>query len=286
MAALCGFRPFVRNAAKLGKLQLVRFREMSALEPIEHSNRDFVTSLAKGLRVLRSFNQDTERMTVSDIAKVTELTRAGARRLLLTMHALGYMQTDGKYYSLSPKVLELGFSYLSSQSWLSVASPFLERLRDELNEAVSVTVLEDTDVVYVARFQTDQVMTIAMDIGAQKPAYCTAMGRVLMGALPETKVRELLLKSDIKAYTSRTLTDIQDLTSEICKVKNQGYCLIDRELEDTLVAISVPITNCYGKTLAAVNVCGHPGNLSLEELETRCLTALKNAAEKISKVLV
>ena len=259
---------------------------MTILEPIEHTNRDFVGSLAKGLRVLKSFNEGTEKMTVSDVARVCELPRAGARRLLLTMHALGYMYNDGKYYSLSPKILELGFSYLSSQNWLTLASPILEKLRDELDEAVSVTVLEHTDVVYVARFQTDRVMTMAMDIGAQKPAYCTAMGRVLMGAMPETKVREMLLASDIKRQTERTLTDINDITSAICQVRSQGYCLIDRELEDSLVAISVPLKNYHGETLAAVNVCGHPGNLSLDDLETRCLRALKVATDKIAQILV
>ena len=95
---------------------------MTVLEPIEHTNRDFVGSLAKGLRVLKTFNEGNERMTVSDVARVAELPRAGARRLLLTMHALGYMNTDGKYYSLSPKVLELGFSFISSQNWLTLSS--------------------------------------------------------------------------------------------------------------------------------------------------------------------
>ncbi|MBL4761179.1 MAG: helix-turn-helix domain-containing protein, partial [Gammaproteobacteria bacterium] len=178
---------------------------MTVLEPIEHTNRDFVGSLAKGCRVLSAFNNGMEKMTVSDVAKLTELSRAGARRLLLTLHALGYMHSDGKYYSLSPKVLELGFSYLSSQNWLVLSSPILERLREELDEAVSVTVLKETDVVYVARFQTDRVMTMAMEIGSQRPAYCTAMGRVLLGALPQTKAREVLLASDLKSYTPHTL---------------------------------------------------------------------------------
>lgn len=259
---------------------------MTMLEPIEHTNRDFVGSLAKGLRVLKSFNEGNEKMTVSDVARISELPRAGARRLLLTMHALGYMHTDGKYYSLSPKVLELGFSYISSQNWLSLASPILEKVRDELDEAVSVTVLEKTDVVYVARFQTDRVMTVAMDIGAQKPAYCTAMGRVLLGALPETKVREVLHGSDIKAHTRHTITEITEITKAICEVRSKGYCVIDRELEESLVAISVPLKNYHGETLAAVNVCGHPSNLSLEDLETRCLRALKSATAKIAQVLV
>lgn len=259
---------------------------MTVLVPIEHTNRDFVGSLAKGLRVLRAFNDKIDKMTVSDAAKATELPRAGARRLLLTLHALGYLHTDGKYFGLSPKVLELGFSYLSSQNWLSIASPILEKLRDDLNEAVSVTVLEETEVVYVARFPVDRVMTMAMDIGSRKPAYCTAMGRVLLGDLPQTKTREILLASNLRAYTEQTLTDVNDLTAAICQVRQHGYCLIDRELEDSLVAISVPLRNYHGETIAAVNVCGHPSNLSLDDLETRCLPPLQAAVRQIAQILV
>jgi len=259
---------------------------MTIMQPIEKTNRDFVSSLAKGLRVLRAFNDGPDKMTLSDVARVSDLPRAGARRLLLTLHALGYMKTDGKYFELSPKVLELGFSYLSSQNWLSIASPVLEDLRDKLDEAVSVTTLEGNEVVYVARFPVDRVMTMAMDIGSRKPAYCTAMGRVLLGDLPETKVREVLSESDMRAYTGKTLHTIADVTAAICDVRQKGYCLIDRELEESLVAISVPLTNHSGKVLAAVNVCGHPGNLSLENLETRCLPALQEATRKIATMLV
>jgi len=259
---------------------------MTIMQPIENSNRDFIGSLAKGLRVLQTFNDGPEKMTLSDVARVSNLPRAGARRLLLTLHALGYMKTDGKYFELSPKVLELGFSYLSSQNYLSIASPVLEDLRDELDEAVSVTTLEGSEVVYVARFTVDRVMTLAMDIGSRKPAYCTAMGRVLLGDLPETKVREVLNQSNMRQITKKTLHNVSDVSAAICEVRQQGYCLIDRELEESLIAISVPLTNHSGKVLAAVNVCGHPGNLSLEDLETRCLPALQEATRKIAKMLV
>lgn len=259
---------------------------MLTLDPIENTNRDFVGSLAKGLRVLRAFGESTDKLTVSDVAKVTDLTRAGARRLLLTLHALGYLDMDGKYYSLTPKVLELGFSYLGAQHWLNRATPLLEKLRDTLNEAVSVTVMQNTEVVYVARFQTDRVMTMAMDIGSRKPVFCTAMGRVLLASLPETKVREVLLASDIKRYTPQTLIDINALTAAVCDTRTKGYCVIDQELEQSLVAVSVPLKNYQGQTLAAVNVCGHPSNLSLEDLETRCLSALQETTQNLSQLLV
>lgn len=259
---------------------------MTNMLPIERVSQDFVASLAKGLNVIRVFNDSKDKLTVSDVAKIVGLPRASARRQLLTLHALGFMKTDGKYFSLSPKILELGFSYLRSQSWISIATPILLKLRDELDESVSVTVLEETEVVYVARFPVDRVMTLSMDIGSRKPAFCTAMGRVLLGDLPETKIREILRKSNIKSYTENTLTELNEISEEIVKSKENGFCLIDRELEQSLVAISVPLRNSYGETLAAVNVCGHPSSLSKKYLERECLEALRTATDQISKMLV
>jgi IclR family pca regulon transcriptional regulator len=259
---------------------------MNIVSAIEHTNPDFIGSLAKGLNVLKVFNDSATKMTVSDVAKSTDLSRAGARRQLLTLHALGYMKTDGKFFSLSPKVLELGFSYLSSQNWLSTTSPWLEILRDELDESVSVTVLERTEVIYVARFPVNRVMTMSMDIGARAPAFCTAMGRVLLSELPETKVRETLLASNIRPLTPHTLTDISAIAAKICQAKTDGYCIIDREYETSLVALSMPLKNYHGETLGAVNVCGHPASLLVEDLEGRCLDALRSTCQKISQVLV
>lgn len=259
---------------------------MNIIKQVETTNKDFVRSLEKGLRVIRTFGNGEARMTLSQVAKSADLPRAGARRLLLTLHSLGYVSTDGKHFELAPKVLELGFSYLASQHWLTVASPILERLRDELDEAVSITTLEGTEVVYVARFPVDRVMTMAMDIGSRKPAYCTAMGRVLLSTLPDTKVREILSESDMVSLTSSTLHGLNEVSDAVSLVRDQGYCIIDRELEDSLIAISVPVKNYHGETLAAVNVCGHPSHLSREDLLTRCLPALQCASNEIAAILV
>lgn len=259
---------------------------MNVSAQLEPTNKDFVGSLEKGLRVIRTFETGEGRMTLSEVAKAADLPRAGARRLLLTLNALGYVSSDGKFFELAPKVLELGFSYLSSQHWLSVASPVLEQLRDELDEAVSITTLEGTEVVYVARFPVDRVMTMAMDIGSRKPAYCTAMGRVLLSGLPDTKVRTVLQNSNMGPLTERTLHTLNDVADCILNVRKQGYCIVDRELENSLVAISVPLKNYHGEVLGAVNVCGHPSNLTLENLEDRCLPALRCATDRIAKILV
>jgi IclR family pca regulon transcriptional regulator len=259
---------------------------MGIVQPIDESHREFVGSLAKGLSVIRVFGKDTPEMSVSEVARATETTRAAARRFLLTLHALGYVQSDGRLYRLAPKTLELGFSFLSSHSWLSIASPLLDRLKASLGESVSVTVLEDTEVVYLAKFPADRVMTLSMDVGSRRPAYCTAMGRALLGELPEPEARRILDASDIRAWTDRTVTDREALMAEFRKARRQGYAVIDQELEDGLVAVSVPLRDANGDVLAAANVCGHSSHLTVADLEARCLPALRDCVQRISRSLV
>lgn len=254
--------------------------------PVSYSERDFVGSFAKGLRVITAFNNSSKRLTVSEVAKATNATRAAARRLMLTLVSLGYIESDGKYFSLTPKILELGFSYLNSQNWIAVASPLLADLRNQLQESVSVTVLEGTEVVYVARYPADRVMTMAMEIGSRKPAYCTAMGRVLLSEISEERAYRILRDSDIRQLTEHTLTDIEDIMDAVRQTREQGYSLVDRELETTLIAISVPLRNYLGETVAAINVCGHPSNLSREDLQTRYLAALKSTRDELVRLLV
>lgn len=259
---------------------------MGSMQPIDESHREFVGSLAKGLSVIRVFGKDTPELSVSEVARATETTRAAARRFLLTLHALGYVQSDGKLYRLTPKTLELGFSFLSSHSWLAVASPLLDRLKAELGESVSVTALEGTEVVYLARFPADRVMTLSMEVGSRRPAWCTAMGRVLLGELPEEEARRVLAASRLKAYTRDTVTDPDALIEEFRKARRQGYALIEEELEDGLVAVSVPLRDARGEAVAAANVCGHSSHLSITDLEKRCLPALQDCVARISRSLV
>ena len=259
---------------------------MGIVQPIDESNREFVGTLAKGLSVIRAFGKDSPAMSVSQVAKLTDMTRAAARRFLLTLHALGYVECDGRSYRLAAKTLELGFSFLSSHSWLSVASPLLEMLKAELGESVSLTVLESTDVVYLVRFPANRVMTLSMEVGSRRPAYCTAMGRALLGELPEAEARRILDASDLKAHTPRTVIDKEALMEEFRKARQLGYATIDQELEDGLVAVSVPLRDAKGAVLAAANVCGHSSYLSVDDLETRCLPALRDCVARISRSLV
>jgi IclR family pca regulon transcriptional regulator len=259
---------------------------MGIVQPIDESNREFVGTLAKGLSVIRAFGKDSPTMSVSQAAKLTDMTRAAARRFLLTLHALGYVECDGRSYRLAAKTLELGFSFLSSHSWLSVASPLLEKLKADLGESVSLTVLEGADVVYLVRFPANRVMTLTMEVGSRRPAYCTAMGRALLGEMPEPEVRRILDASDIRAHTARTVVDREALMEEFRKAHRMGYATVDQELEEGLVAVSVPLRDARGAVLAAANVCGHNSYLGLADLEARCLPALRECAARISRSLV
>jgi IclR family pca regulon transcriptional regulator len=259
---------------------------MGIARPIDESNREFVGTLAKGLSVIRAFGKESPAMSVSQVAKLTEMTRAAARRFLLTLHALGYVEFDGRSYRLAAKTLELGFSFLSSHSWLSIASPLLEMLKAELGESVSLTVLENADVVYLVRFPANRVMTLTMEVGSRRPAYCTAMGRALLGELPESEARRILDASDLKAHTPRTIIEKEMLMEEFRKARGSGYAIIDQELEDGLVAVSVPLRDARGMVLAAANVCGHSSYLGIEDLERRCLPALQDCVARISRSLV
>jgi IclR family transcriptional regulator, pca regulon regulatory protein len=259
---------------------------MGIVQPIDQSNREFVGTFAKGLSVIRAFGKDSPTMSVSQVAKLTEMTRAAARRFLLTLHALGYVECDGRSYRLAAKTLELGFSFLSSHSWLSIASPLLEMLKTDLGESVSLTVLENADVVYLVRFPANRVMTLTMEVGSRRPAYCTAMGRALLGELPETEARRILDASDLKRHTHRTIVEKEALMEEFRRAHRLGYATVDQELEDGLVAVSVPLRDARGVVLAAANVCGHSSYLTVSDLETRCLPALNDCVARIARSLV
>jgi len=256
------------------------------MEVIDESHKEFVGSLAKGLSVLSTFGRNAPDLTLSRVAEAADMTRSAARRHLLTLQALGYVSTDGRKFSLTPKVLELGFSFLSSRGWLFVANPVIEGLRDEVGESAAASVLDGSDIVYVSRYVVDRVLTVGATVGTRRPAYAMAMGRVLLAQLPDDQVRERLLASTPRPLTARTVYDVGALMEEILRVREQGYSVIDQELEIGLVAVSVPLRNASGSTIAAIGVCSHASYLNAEELAARALEPAKAAAAKIANLLV
>jgi IclR family transcriptional regulator, pca regulon regulatory protein len=243
---------------------------------------DFVQSLERGLAVICAFDKDHAELTLSEVAAHTGVTRATARRFLLTLARLGYVRTDGRFFSLTPRVLELGYAYLSSLSLPEVAEPHLEALVAEVNESSSVSVLDGEDVVYVARVPVSRIMTVAISVGTRFPAYATSMGRVLLAGLPDAELDVYLSKVDLARLTAKTVGSASALRSELAKVRAQGFALVDQELEEGLRAVAAPIKDRLGRVVASLNISAHASRTSLESMRRNLVPPLLAAAARIS----
>jgi IclR family pca regulon transcriptional regulator len=214
----------------------------------------FVQSLARGLAVIVSFDAEHQEMTLAQVAQRTGYTRATARRFVHTLVELGYMRTNGKTFSLTPQVLRLGNAYLSGLGLPQVAQPHLERLSGQLGESTSAAVLDGTDIVYVARVATRRIMSVGIAVGTRFPAYATSMGRVLLAALDKDALADYLVRADLGALTPRTTHDPVSLRRELDRVREQGWALVDQELERGLTSLAAPIAATGRATVAALNV--------------------------------
>jgi IclR family pca regulon transcriptional regulator len=241
----------------------------------------FVQSLERGLGVIRAFDEHNPELTLSDVARSTGLTRAAARRFLLTLADLGYVRTDGRWFSLSPRILDLGYAYLSSLSLPEVAEPHLERLVAEVHESSSVSVLDGEDIVYVARVPTSRIMTVSINVGTRFPAYATSMGRVLLAALGDDELDAYLERVELRPLSPRTVTAPDVLRAELAKVRRQGWALVDQELEEGLRSVGAPIRDRAGKTVAAVNLSAHASRMTIAAARRGLVPPLLATAERI-----
>ncbi len=224
-------------------------------------------------------------MTLSEVAARTGLTRAGARRILLTLAQLGYVTVEGRQFRLSARILDLGFAYLSSMPFWDLAEPIMEALVDEVHESCSASVLDGTDIVYVLRIPTRKIMTISLGPGSRLPAWCTSMGRVLLSGLDDTEVDAVLRKSKLEARTSRTVTDRAELRRQIAEVRTRGWAVVNQELEEGLVSISAPIRERSGRILAAMNVSGQANRTPPQQMVRRFLPPLRAAADRLTELM-
>lgn len=237
-------------------------------------NQDHVRSLARGLAVIRAFDENSPRLTLSDVARRTDLTRAAARRFLLTLADLGYVSQTDNHFALTPRVLELGYTYLASAGLPSIAQPHLEKIAKALNESCSVSVLDGTDVVYIARVATSRIMKVSINVGTRFPAHATSMGQVLLAGMSDADLATFLRTSTLERHTDHTITDPNDLRIRIDQVRMQGYSIVDQELEEGLQSIAVPIRDRGDRVCAGMNVSGQAGRISLDELAKRVLPLL------------
>ena len=245
----------------------------------------YVQSFARGLEVIRSFSAQSPRQTLSEVAARTGLTRAGARRILLTLQTLGYVESDGKLFRLTARILDLGFAYLSSLPIWNLAEPLMETLAGQVKESCSAAVLDGTDIVYVMRVSTHKIMSISLGVGSRLPAYCTSMGRMLLSALPPDQMMAVLQASERSARTRYTLTDPDELAAKIAQVRKQGWSMVNQELEEGLVSMAAAITDRTGQTVAALNISGQANRTSAKVMQETMLPALLETAQRISERL-
>ena len=249
------------------------------------NSRDYVSSLARGLDVLRAFNRTRRKMTLSEVAAETGNTRAGARRILLTLVREGYAVVDGRLFDLTPQVLELGFSVLSSKGTWDIARPFIEHLSEETRESVSAAILDNFDVVYVSGTQFHRVISVGITVGRRFPAHCTATGRVLLAGLPEDQWLGMLQNIPLTRMTDRTVTDRKEFRRILEDVRDKGWSLVDQELETGLMSIAVPLYLSSGVMAGSINVGVPTLRMTSTEMVDFILPKLQETVEKISLAL-
>ncbi|MEH0637553.1 IclR family transcriptional regulator domain-containing protein [Streptomyces bottropensis] len=241
----------------------------------------FVRSFERGLAVVRAFDAEHPALTLSEVARACELTRAAARRFLLTLVDLGYVHTDGRLFRLTPRVLELGYAYLSSVTLPDLAVPHLERLVAQVGESSSLCVLDGDDIVYVARVGVRRIMTATITVGTRLPAHVTSVGRVLLAHLPDEETDARLARADLRPLTRRTLTSADRLRTELRRVRRQGYAVVDQELEEGLRSVAAPVRDRHGEVVAGVNIPVHAGRTSVESVRRDLLPHLLATAARI-----
>ncbi|MEV6349513.1 IclR family transcriptional regulator C-terminal domain-containing protein [Actinoplanes sp. NPDC051851] len=241
----------------------------------------YVQSLERGLAVIRAFDAERRELTLSEVARICGLTRAAARRFLLTLTDLGYVRTDGRLFSLTPRVLELGYAFLGGLSLPEVAEPHMERLVAEVRETCSMSVLDGDDIVYVARVPTSRIMRVAINVGTRFPAYATSMGRVLLAALPERDLDAYLTRAKLEPLTDRTICTPGALRAELDRVREAGHSMVDQELEEGLRAIATPIRDRSGAAAGAVNISVHAARATVDAIREAILPPLLVATAAI-----
>ena len=249
------------------------------------SERDCIGSFARGLEVICAFSRASPRMTLSEVAAATNMTRASVRRFLLTLVREGYAGLQGKYFGLRPKILELGFSALASMDMWEIAQPVMNDLSERLQESCFAAVLDGDDVIYVARATPQRVVNVGISIGSRVPAYCVSTGRILLACLPPEQLSAYVKRVRMRKITPNTTTSKTRLRAEIKKARQQSWCMADQEFELGLRSISVPIRDRAGQVIAALNVCCPSTRVSPELIRTRMLAELIDAAGRISAAL-
>ncbi|QQK74394.1 helix-turn-helix domain-containing protein [Salicibibacter cibarius] len=243
---------------------------------------DHVQSLEKGLKVIQVFSEDHPRLTVSQASKETGINRPTVRRIMLTLESLGFATSQNGHFSLTAKALTLGYAYLSSQNVWNLSYPKMQALVKKIGESCSISVLDRTHIIYVARVPAKRIMSINIDVGTRLPAYATSMGRVLLSGLDDNILREYINEIIFEPITNQTVIDQQKFLTIIDHTRNQGFAHVENQLEQGLRSLAVPLKNQNGEMVAAINCSVHAGRVSENELLKDFLPLLRKTAEDIS----
>ena len=262
------------------------FVDISHKRGSQLESKDIMTGLAKGLATIETFTADSPRQSIAQVAAASGLDRATARRCLLTLAHLGFADYDGKFFTLTPRIMRLGTACLATMPLPQIVQPLLDRLSDELGQSTSVSILDGDEIVYIARAAQRKVMSISLTPGSRLPAYCTSMGRVMLSALPHDKIDSMVLtdSTGLSARTPHTITDAAALLTELARVRDQGYAVIDQEVELGLISIAVPIYDARGRVVAALNIglsSHHADAGQLAALYLDKLTAIQSELRKM-----
>ncbi len=249
-------------------------------------DKEFMATLAKGLAVLGSFGKQRPTMTLSQAAQVAGLSRATARRVLRTLTTLGYVEQNGREFSLSSGILKLGYAYLATQNWIEQATPLMRQLSEQFHESCSAAILQGTEIVYVARIPARRIMSVTLAVGTRLPAFYTSLGRVQLGFLDKDELWRRLKSLRLEPLTPSTIVDMQALFDRIEEDHAQGFSIVDEELERGLRSIAVPILDRSGQAVAGLNLSTHSTRTTRNELRERFLPSLRAVAEQISAAVV
>jgi IclR family pca regulon transcriptional regulator len=266
--------------APTAKKPLTIAEEIEAL-----TDPSFMTSLARGLAVIRAFSDQRRSLTIAQISHRTGIPRAAVRRCLHTLKQLGYVDSEANNFSLKPKILTLGYSYLSSTPLTVSAQPGLNGISRALNESCSLAVLDEHEVLYVSRSATSRIMAVALNTGSRLPAYCTSLGRVLLAHLSEEALAAYFSRTELKAYTDKTVVSQKRLLEILECVRNSGFAIVEEELEIGLRSIAVPVRGASGNVIAALNVGAQATRVNAKRMKEEFLPVLLHGAQDLSILL-
>jgi IclR family pca regulon transcriptional regulator len=265
--------------------QIARTRRKIRQTSSESIGREFVQGLERGFAVINAFSGDSPVLTIADVAERTGLPRAVARRYLLTLREMGYVAQEGSGFLLTPRLLRLGFAYLSTLSVSEIAQPFMQHVVETLHESCSLAVLDGTEIVYVGRVVARRLMSVNLVVGSRLPAHATSLGKLLLAHLSPAALETYFRSAELIALTGKTLTTEARLRQELVKIKKQGFAFGDEEAEAGVIALAVPIIDRWNQVDSAINVSGHASRVTLEEMRKRYLPVLLEAAAGISRTL-